>query len=280
MGEFKLKQGVEVKYDSENKVYSFPKSDLKSHKKLTSRAFACIIGKNKWESVGKSILERFRLNKKDIIDPYYGVRGDLAELMVYDFLKAHYKKTKEVDLGLVTWDKNDISYDNFSTNKQFGGMIDIAIKTPSEYRAVVEVKSKSMKDLDKIKESKGNPEEVMQGIFLSYLSKVDKCLMIYVFFTEEQEQNIKRILRLEKDKSKSREIAQKVISELRYNYEYFKIVPIRHKVSTYAMPKLTEEAYAKLESVRENSCISEEFFSINENQYLKKIATGQEPTPF
>ena len=141
MSDFKLKTSVGVTYDKTNDSYVFSHFDETKGKKVTSRAFSCLLGDNHFESVGKTILERFKLTEYIAIDEYWGVRGDMAELLVLDFLKEMYAK-QGIELDLRTWTKEEVSYDNFSRNPKFGGLLDIAIANPEEHRAVIEVKSK------------------------------------------------------------------------------------------------------------------------------------------
>lgn len=257
MSDFTLKKEIGVSYDKEKFVYKFENVNVQKGKKVTSRAFPSLLNKNKFESVGKTLLERFSLIEKEQIDPYYLVRGNLAEKIVYDYLLNHYKEKKGVDIILTTWKKEDIGYDNFPKNEKFGGMIDIAISQPAEYRAVVEVKSKSMKDYDLIKGNKGNEEEVLQGLFLAYLSKVDKCLMAYVFFTPEQEQQIKDTMK----NGTSADIG----------FQEVKIQMFKHMVPDENIPTLTTVAYQNIELFKKTTTIASTYFSQSENQYLKSL---------
>jgi len=258
MGDLILKKEVKVSYDKEKFTYSFEPVNVQKMRKVTSRAFPCLLGINKDESSGKATLERFGLTEKEQIDPYYLVRDNLAEKLAYDYLKAHYKESKGVDLVLATWKKEEINYDNFSKNEKFGGMIDIAIAQPAEYRAVAEVKSKSMKDYENIKGSRGNPEEVYQGLFLSYLSKTDKCLMAYVFFTPEQEQEIK-------DRMADR-------GNVQISFKDVKIEMFKYLVSELNMPQLTQVSYQTLELFKANCTIASTYFTKSENDYLQGLA--------
>ncbi len=283
MSDFKLKPKIKVEYDRRKLEFKFSNWDFDSHKKLTSRAFATISGSNKWESAGKGILERFRMIEKEEIDPYYAVRGDIAEMLVYNFMKKHYKENKNIDIELATWDKEKINYDNFNNNKKFGGMIDIAIKSPERYRAVIEVKSKSIKDLELIKKNRGNKEEIMQGLFLSYLSKVDKCLMTYVFFTPAQERLIKEAIRNDKNIGypfNSKMLAKEVLNNIIWTYTKYDIIPFKHLVSNYEMDFLVKSGYEMLENFKATHTIAEQNFSVNEVKYLISLATGEEERPF
>lgn len=275
MSDFRLQPGIKVEYDKENEVFKFLNHYIDKHKKLTSRAFPNILGENRWESIGKTILERYKMIQKDQIDKYYTVRGELAEMIVKDYLKGFYKEKLKVDLELVTWDKFKISFDNFPKNPKFGGMLDIAIKSPEKFRAVVEVKSKSLKDLEKITASKGNTEEVRQGLFLSYLSLVDKCLMVYVFFTPQQEQTIKEYIANQKAigyKVDEKIFSKEIIKNNKWTYKNFTIKPFRYSVGDYKMKEDTEKAYGILTKFKTAESIGARYFSDTEQGYLKNLA--------
>jgi len=257
MSDFTLKKEISVVYDKEKSTYTFGNVNVEKGKKVTSRAFPTLLGKNKYESSGKATLERFGLIEKEQIDPYWLVRGNLAEKIVYNFLLNHYKEQKGVDVKLTTWKKEEINYDNFPKNEKFGGMIDIAISQPPEYRAVVEVKSKSMKDYDLIKENKGNEEEVLQGLFLAYLSKSEKCLMAYVFFTPEQEKQIKDAMTNGTQKD--------------IGFQEVKILMFKHLVPS-DMVSQTNFSYQCLEWFKKDTTIASNRFSQEENDYLHKLS--------
>jgi hypothetical protein len=261
MSDFTLKDGIGVSYDKEKFSFTFQNVNVQKGRKVTSRAFPCLLGKNKHESSGKTTLERFGLIEKEQIDPYWLVRGNLAEKIAYDFIKNHYKTKFGVDLALTTWKMEEIAYDNFPKNDKFGGMIDIAISQPTEYRAVVEVKSKSMKDYDSIKESKGNEEEVLQGVFLAYLSKSEKCLMVYVFFTPEQEKQIKHSMETD--------------TKIPIDFTEVKIQVFKHMVADYNLPTLTNVAYQNLDLFKNTKTIASAYFSQEENNYLQKLSGNE-----
>jgi len=282
MSSFKLKPSVKVDYDKENDSYIFGHFDETKYKKVTSRAFSCLLGSNPYESVGKTILERFKLTEYQDIDEYWGVRGDMAELLVLDFLKESYKQ-KGVDIELRTWTKEEVNYDNFSLNEKFGGLLDIAIASPEKYRAVIEVKSKSMKDVDKIKRNRGNIEEVLQGKFLTHLSSVTKCLMIYVFFTPEQEQEIKKYIK-EKNESNNkyttRNFAKMLLLKMDLTPSNMKILVFKH---TLALPKEFDDSmnqtYDLLMDFKKTKTIKSSMFSANDLALLKEL-TFQDSNPF
>lgn len=87
------------------------------------------------------------------------------------------------------WDKYEIGFDNFPQRKDFGGMIDIAITKPT--RQIVECKSKNIaKKEETIKYVNDDYEH--QAMLYGYLSKCDEINLIYVFFTDEQEDKIRK----------------------------------------------------------------------------------------
>ena len=70
MSDFKLSNDIKVEYDKENYLFRFIGINADKMKKVTSRAFSCLLGQNQWESIGKVILERFNAVVKEQIDPY------------------------------------------------------------------------------------------------------------------------------------------------------------------------------------------------------------------
>jgi hypothetical protein len=279
MSDFRLQKGINVTYDKDMYQFEFEGIDFFKHKKVTSRAFSCLIGENQWESIGKTLLERFRAIEKEDIDIYYMVRGDMAELLVIEYLKNHFDK-KHIPIDLRTWDKEKIGYDNFPNNDRFGGMIDIAIANPQEQRAVIEVKSKSEKDIPYIKKNRGNIDEVLQGQFMTKLSpNVDKCLMVYVFFTQNQEEYIKEYIGTQQQIGypiESRYLAKEIIKTMKWSFGSCKIMVFKYDISDEITNKDLETkmkvAYNNMLHFRDNHTISEAFFSREEIKYLKELA--------
>lgn len=144
-------------------------------KKIAGHSFVNIAGFNPFCKKGDAVLERFGLLKQEI-DEKYMYRGDFAEKIVKNIYEKNNHKC-------VTYKKEDIGYDNFKDNPNFGGLIDIDLP---EENALVEVKSKSMKDYEIIKE-KQPMHEVMQGALYSYNGKKDYFYMEWIFFDEKTE---------------------------------------------------------------------------------------------
>lgn len=146
------------------------------NKKITATSFYGLLGENKFKPKGDYLLSVLGLLKEPF-DPFYSKRGEIAEKVLNEWLQAKGYTTK-------TWNKFEINFDNFPKNKEFGGMIDIAITNP--IRCLVECKSKNIKDESKIKMFP-NLEQEHQALFYGYMSKCDNIKIIYVFFTDEQE---------------------------------------------------------------------------------------------
>jgi len=186
----KLKDGTKVSYndDTNSYIYDLKKSRVK---KITSRMFPILLGKNEYQGIGYGVLDRVGLIDFEQIDAWYQIRGTVAEYFVGKYIQNMYQEKLGVELTMKHFTTKSVGYDQFGTNKKFGGVIDWGISAPQEYRAVVEVKSKNIKHYDKIiKDKKAPEEEVLQGKYLAHLSKVDKLLMGYAFFTDEQEKKL------------------------------------------------------------------------------------------
>ena len=162
-------------------------SDYKN-KKITATSFYGLIGGNKFKPKGDYLLSVLGLLKEPF-DEFYSKRGEVAEEVLNNWLKSKGYQTK-------TWNKFDINFDNFPSHPKLGGMIDIAIVSPM--RCVVECKSKNIKDFEKIQRFP-NLEQEHQALFYGYMSKCDNIKIIYVFFTDEQEQAIRDGKFIDKD---------------------------------------------------------------------------------
>lgn len=171
--------------------------------RLSAHNFAYVMGASKWNSKGKAILNIMGTLKSDFFDDYYGYRGDVAEKLVVQHIEKTYKP-QFPNLKLDTWKKEQFkkdSYNQFPNSKKFSAMLDIGMTLDSikfaetkdlSLKVNVEIKSKSMKMYEEIIEKKNYPkEEVLQGQFSSTLCGLSKVSMAWVFFTEEQENQLK-----------------------------------------------------------------------------------------
>ena len=275
MGNMKLKNGIKVSKNVQGD-YVFEKLLNANNKKITSRAFACLLGKNTFESAGKTILERCNMVEKETIDPYYTVRGAIGELLVKDYLIEMYLKYKKIKLQILSWNPKEVNYDNFPKNPDFGGLLDLAIPAPAEERAVIEVKSKSLKDFAFIDGKKGVEEEVLQGKFLSTLSKTETCHMAYIFFDEQQETLLKNYVKdlINLGNNVNNINAKDVIKALNWRYELFKIKVYKHAVDFNEINELMQESNRVLRESIQSGLISSENFTISEINYLDDLVYG------
>lgn len=190
----KLKPIVKVDYDKENELYHFSiERDLSNTfdkpRKIMSRQVPELLGINPFCSIGKAILDRMGFLTKEYIEPFYTVRGAIAEYFAKLYIEQKYKE-KEQSLVLKAFQTETENYDMFFENEKFGGVTDIKIFQPFE--AVVEVKSKNQDGFVKIaKQGQIPEEEVKQGEVLTYLSNYSKLIMAYVFTKEDTEKKIK-----------------------------------------------------------------------------------------
>lgn len=156
------------------------KPDFWKCKKITATNVTALLGTNKFRKRGDAMLILLNIYK-ETIDKFYTNRGFQAELILRELLKQKGYTIK-------WWDAQEIGWDNFPTNKDLGGLIDIAITAPN--RQVVECKSKNISKLEETKKFVNDDYE-HQAQHYGYLSKCDDINLIYVFFTDEQEQMIR-----------------------------------------------------------------------------------------
>ncbi len=163
-----------------NEYLIFDKEELKL-KKITGHRFSELSGKDGFRTKGDCLVNMF-LNIKEQIDPYYKLRGNIAEKIAHNYLCKKYPSIK--------WRYHTTegeNYDMFKEDKNFGGVIDI---DGNDYQLIVEVKGKSLKDKKWIIE-KGNIGEEWQALYYGCQKQARNVLMVYVFFPEDIEQSIK-----------------------------------------------------------------------------------------
>lgn len=194
----KLKNDLKIEKKDEYYVFEFDETKVK---KITSRMFPILLNKNSFQSVGYGILERANMLVFEQIDEFYQVRGSIAELISANLLRDLYKAKHKVDIDLKTYEVSQFKgYDMFNIeykwgNKHFGGVPDMVISQPKEYRTLFEIKSKNIKYYENIAGNKQVPEEeLLQAKHLGYLSKTNKIGMVYVFFNDKQESEIKELM--------------------------------------------------------------------------------------
>jgi len=283
MSDLKLKEGTVVEYDELTQSYHFPQIVNFKHKKIVSRAFPNLLGKNRWESAGKTILNLCKLEEYSAIDPFYTLRGDIGELIMYQYFKDNYP------VNLKTWTKKEAKYDNFPKNENFGGLLDIAITGLEEgyanenykdedVRAVIEVKSKSLikrykngKAIDNREKMKmdGYPiEEALQGEFLGHMAYVDFYIMAYIFFNEEQEETLKELVTTIDVNNYN---PHEVLRELGWTYKDFIIDEVREVVRHEFIEKHMKYALNTLKSAIKSGNILKVDLSKDDRVYLDNI---------
>lgn len=167
-----------INFETSDGYLIVPK-EAKINKKITGRTFSMLAGANKFSPKGDGLLTMWGLLKDDI-DPFYSLRGEVAEHIVK-------QKLENEGYTIKTWDKGLVGYDNFPSSKEFGGLIDMAIVEP--FREVVEVKSKNINSIISVNINPIKDNEY-QAMYYGFLSKSDARLM-YIFFTDEQEEKIR-----------------------------------------------------------------------------------------
>jgi len=219
--EFKIKNDVKLKIvDEQYLQIEYSKCFAK---KIYSRNFPSLIGKNEYNSEGREALGILNLlEKADEIDPFYMLRGEVAERFVADVVKVFFeKKYGNGNVEVIVFANTQFTYgdqwnydkETGKGNKEFGGRMDIGIKVKTAdgkvLAFIIEVKSKSMKDHEKIAVKKQYPEsETYQGIFLANMGNQSQVTMFWVFFTEKQEEELRSKLdEWLKDKSKLPELS-------------------------------------------------------------------------
>lgn len=272
----KLKSEVGITFDEMSKTFVFDGINADKVKKVTSRHFPTLLGENKWNSIGSAILDRCGLLEREDIDPYYMVRGAIGELLVQEYVERQYKSAKIEGIEVKRFTPKDVGWDMFKKNVRFGGVVDLAITAPPERRAVIEVKSKSMKDKTWIA-GKGNypTEEVMQGLFLGVMSKVNKTIMSYVFFSPDTEASIRAYC----DKNGYDEsVAHDYIKA--HNLDPFDTQKVVIHMKSFSLDdgktgsdieQQMEKAHERLQRSVENKGIWKDNFSEEEQAYLMDI---------
>ena len=165
----------------DNEYIIFEENDIKKmkFKKVTGHSFVGLIGYDSFNKVGDTLLYMHNI-LPNIVDSKYFKRGEYAEEIIYKVYQRDYPKDEIIRYE----DKKAINYDNFEmiyTN--LGGIIDIENLSQNK---IIEVKSKSMKDYEKIQNVKPL-HEVYQGLLYTFLRHYDDLTMEWVFFDEESE---------------------------------------------------------------------------------------------
>jgi len=252
-----------ISYDELSQSYIFDFENVKVGK-VTSRMYPILLGKNNWNGIGYAVLDRCKLLAKEEIDPFYMVRGALAEILVDEYIQHNYKRLG-IEVVTKRFTPESVNYDMFQKDAKFGGVVDIGISKPEDKRAVVEVKSKNVKDLYRIsKEQNLAIEEVLQGKFLATMSNVKKLIMAYVFFSDEQENDIKNMMNTTQN-------VNEIYKGLNMNFQDYEYFLKSYEIDRDEMLESMEIAYDNLHRIIQSKMIHKSFFNDNEQSYLDTL---------
>lgn len=167
----------------DNYYLYFEENDNIKNKRITGTTIADLMGINKWKTKGDCLLNMFGIIVEPF-DEYYTKRGALAEKLA---LKSLEKRGHKCTI----YNAQEIGWNNFPNNKNnLGGVIDIEL---IEENTLYEIKSKSMKDYEEIFKN-GNIVQEHQAIHYGLLRDYDKVHIMWIFFDEQTEYEIKNNL--------------------------------------------------------------------------------------
>lgn len=149
--------------------------------KIFTTKFGGLLGADSFNPKGDTVLLMQKIIQSDPFNPFYGVRGDIAEKIVKMYFEKYGVQYKWYGADTTT-------YDMFN-NSAFGGNLDFAINHKNVISSV-EVKSKNIKDYSFIKKNGIQPIHLAQSQLGVYLANFSNGYVVYVFFTDEQEEKI------------------------------------------------------------------------------------------
>ena len=154
-------------------------NNLTFFKKITGTNISDLAGLNKFKPRGDAVLAMLGYVKEEF-DPFYTDRGALAEKLAAASLRKR-------GFNPVTYDARKLFYDNFPDNPYFGGLIDIELP---EQHTLYEIKSKSIKDYEKISKY-GDEVQEEQAMHYGWLRGYAEVHIMWIFFDEETENLIR-----------------------------------------------------------------------------------------
>jgi hypothetical protein len=263
-------------------------------KKITSSMFPKLLGSSSFDSVGKSILEFFKMTDEKPFDDYYTVRGDVGEHFAKEYLEANYDRAN-FGYEVLHFNQKMFNYDQFPKNKRFGGVIDLGIRQwvkgqedKTLVRRIGEVKSKAI-ETNKWKSFKTpyeniveennappiNDTEVLQGRFLGYMGVVDKILMIYVFFPSWFEQRVREIIAYSKALTNELPSKETVLNDTGLTLKDCVVKVIQYDVGKEELEQQMEHAYELVFGCLKRKRIPQHLFSEEERVYLNNIVVNR-----
>lgn len=156
--------------------------------KIFSSKFGGLVGQDDFNKRGDIVLKMFKIINEPF-DEFYKWRGDSAEEFVYFNISSRFKDLKWYGETVSLSGKK--TFDMFN-NEHFGAVLDFTYTDYIENETIsLEIKSKNIKDYEKIQKNGAQNSHIAQAELAAYLGGYKKFNILYIFFTDEQEQMIK-----------------------------------------------------------------------------------------
>lgn len=185
-----------------DKDYLYYETKIIKTPRISSHTLVDLLGFNSYSSPGKTLMNMFGLLAKTKIEPYQEVKGGIAEVFAKKYLQKKYKEAINVETFTVSQFK-DTGMNQFPEAAPFSGVLDLMLHFRDTTRMTVEVKSKEMKDYDKIAKMQIFPkEQVVQGANQAILAKTQRYLMLWVFLTPALSKLLKTLTKMTTTKTR------------------------------------------------------------------------------
>lgn len=174
---------------TEDDKYLYYISDYIKEPKISSHTLVDLTGSNKYTSIGKTILTMFGLTARGSMDQYQVYKGGIAEVFAEKYLREYF----ENDIVLEAFEvKQFDNFNQFPEAAPFSGVLDLMMHHPR--KMTIEVKSKEMKDYEKIADHGMFPkDQVLQGANQAILANTEDYLMVWVFLEPHVSKLLKSI---------------------------------------------------------------------------------------
>lgn len=150
---------------------------------ISSHTLVDLCGLNKYASVGKTLLSMFGLMERNPIPLYQTVKGGIVEEFATIYLNELYGGRYDIESFTLEQFKKT-NFNQFPDQLPFSGALDKLIH--GDIKLPVEIKSKEMKEYEKIAVNKKYPkDQIVQGANQAYMYGAEKFMMLYGFLNEE-----------------------------------------------------------------------------------------------
>ena len=234
-------------------------------------------GFNPYNKKGDKLLEFFKLLEGPEFNPFYELRGAIAENEIVKILKLKgfepktYPKENYDGYDYFKYDENSKDELN-KLYKFFGGLADIVYDEKGITR-LLEVKSKELDKHDKVM-SNLPKYEILQGKILALLYGLNKTTMSYVFFSEDIVRQMKLSMNESNNGKLDLEKAMKDfydrVPKLTYKTDYL----IENKDYTFSRKEifdLMKQAYKYAEGFRQTLTVNMEDLSEEVQSMIFKL---------